>query len=335
MIETLCKRFLLLPLIVPAVSVANVTQVELPDSDSGVYWQALSTNQQGVLWVGSNHGHIARTEDGGISWDVTRPAGTSIIPITQIKALDEREAFALTAGSGSESRLYHTRNAGFSWRRVYRADGEEQLRCFDLNENGEAWILGDSLNGNWHSVRSANGRSWLSSRSGFDTPALDGEQAFNESGSCVRYANNTWAMGSAYGGVARLLIKNRTALRFSVIETSLSGTDAAITAVYPLANRDILFTGGQLTDNDSTAILYRWTDGIIEDIEVTALGGVLTNLSLLNNYYVVANSSGIAWSEDEGGNWQAIDTPVKQLSCRNELGCFALDQNTLIHFQPN
>ena len=309
----------------PMVSQASVTQVELPVNDAGAYWHAVASADSNALWIGSNQGHIGRSEDGGATWNLSRPAGTINLPIAQIKAIDARRAFALTQGSGADTRLYHTRNGGFSWNRVYRGNGSETLRCFDLIPDAEAWVLGDGLNDNWHVVRSVNGRSWLASRSGFNQSLQQGEGVFNESASCVRYANDTWAMGSAYGDNARLMVKSTNALRFNVIDTPIAGPSAAVTAVFPLGNRDIVFTGGDLADTEASALIYRWYEQEFTELPAPPLDGVLTNLTFQGQTMVVANHNGIAWTDNWGDDWESISTPTQQLSCNADT-CFALGQ---------
>lgn len=321
-----------------SASIANaegsVTQVALPESEQSIYWQTLAVTDPNTLWLGSTQGHIAHSTDGGGSWSISRPTGTAEIAITQLKTIDGRQAYALTSGRGSNSRLYHTRNSGFSWNRVHRADGNESLRCFDLITDGEAWILGNSVNNNWHVVRSANGRTWLGARSGFNQDAQEGEGAFNDSASCVRHVNDTWAMGSAYAERGRIMFKSTSALRFRVEDTPIEGEQAAVTAVWPLGHQDILFTGGDLSNDAEDARVYRFRNGSVETLPSTPLNGVLTNLKIYQNTLVTANQHGIAWSRDWGENWEHIAQPARQLRCTEEHGCYALYDDQLIHFVP-
>ena len=318
---------------VSALAHASVNKIELPVAVDGAYWQSISTEESAVIWLGSNTGHIARTEDAGQSWSITRPAGTNALPITQIKAIDDRQAFALTYGSGSDSRLYHTRNGGFSWSRVHRANGNERLRCFDIMTNGEGWILADSLNNNWHVVRSTNGRRWLDSRSGFDSPVQPGQGAYSASGSCVRYANDTWAMGTAYASPARFAVKTTSGLRFNVHDTPITGANPAVTAIYPLAPNDVLLTGGDLDNTNEEPVIYRWRNQDFELLTPPQLSGTLTYLLMFKDALIVGNESGTAWTDDEGDSWQVLDAPAQQISCNEEHGCFGLSRTGVYHFR--
>lgn len=313
---------------------ASVNHIDLPSHAEALQWQAISVVDAGVIWLGSNAGHIARSDDLGKNWSVTQPTGNNLLPITQIKAIDDRQAFALTQGRGSDSRLYHTRNGGFSWNRVYRAKGGEQLRCFDLIPDGEGWILADGVNNDWHVVRSTNGRRWLDSRSGFDSSLNNGEGAYSDSGSCVHYTNNTWVMATAYANPARIAVKSTTALRFNVHDTPFTGTEPAVTAVYPLSVNDILITGGDLNDASAEPIIYRWQNQEYQALSSPALQGMLTNLTVRNDQVIVGNQSGTAWSDNWGESWNYLEQPAHQLRCSDEQGCFALSDEQLIQFKP-
>lgn len=315
---------------------ASTNALELPETDAEQRWQAVSMHQAGVIWIGSDRGVVARSEDGGSSWDMSQPAGsTNPFPIAQIQSVDERQAFVLTTGRGNQSRLFHTRNRGFSWSQQYRGTGDETLRCFALIPESEAWVLGDTRNDEWHVVRTTNGRTWLSSSSGFSKPAQAGESAYGDSGSCVRYANDTWAMGTAFAGSARLVHKQRRALRFNVVETPVpGGSDGGITAVWPLGHAEFLLTGGNLAQADAPADVYRYAGGQFITLPEAPLQGALTVLVKHQQAIVVGNSSGVAWTLDDGANWEVLEQPVRQVSCSEGQGCVGLNDASLFRFHP-
>jgi photosystem II stability/assembly factor-like uncharacterized protein len=293
-------------------------------------------HQSGVIWLGSDHGQVARSEDAGNNWEISRPAGSgNSFPIVQIQSVGDRQAFALTSGRGNESRLFHTRNRGFSWSQLYRGSGDETLRCFSLIADGEAWILGDTRNEEWHVVRTTNGRTWIGSSSGFSEPAQAGESAYSDSGSCVRYANDTWAMGTAYADKARLIHKQRRGLRFNVVDTPVpGGSNGGITAVWPLGHEEFLLTGGDLSDADAPAYIYQYTDGEFTRLPEAPLIGALTVLLRHGDAIVVGNTSGIAWTSDSGQSWVRIDEAAVQVTCSEGQGCVGLNADGIFRFEP-
>ncbi|RUO25179.1 hypothetical protein CWE09_00070 [Aliidiomarina minuta] len=324
-------------LLLASATQASVTHLTPPSLEQG-NWQSINAFDDQVIWLGSSHGDVARSTDAGETWELSRPVGqVSQHPIYQIKAIDDRQAFVMSSGRGDASRLFRTRNGGYSWSQLHRGNGDEHLRCFALINDGEGWILGDTLNDEWHIVRSSNGRTWLRSRSGFSEPALPGEGAFNESGSCVRFANDTWIMGTAHASTARVMIKSRSALRFNVIDTPLSsGSNAGVTSVWPLNHRSFLVAGGNFGRADAEPELFLYENNEFTELPQAPLSGALTNLIKYQDNILVANESGIAWTADRGENWQQIyDQPVQSLSCTFADGCFALYEEQLIQLQIN
>lgn len=298
-------------------------------------WRTIFMVDENTLWLGSDDGRIAVSADAGQTWRHSHPGGrTSDLNLSQIIAFDERHAYTLSTGRGERSRLYVTRNGGFSWRRLYRGNGDESLRCFDLIPDGEAWVLGDTLLDNWHVVRSSNGNHWLSSRSGFAERALFAEEG-SQYGHCVRYANNMWAMGTRNAETARLIYKTRTALRFQVVDTPLSsGTNAGVEAVYPLGPRHILIAGGR-TGEEPSAELYRYQDGQFTAVNLptAASSGTqtltqpITQLYAWPNRWVIASSEGVYSSSNSGETWSTLSQQgVINLSC-TESGCWAISSD--------
>lgn len=320
-----------------AIALPLLTHVAAAEELPEAPWRTIFKVDESTIWLGSDDGRIAVTADAGETWRNSHPGGrTSDLNLSQIIAFDERHAFTLSTGRGERSRLYVTRNGGFSWRRLYRGNGDETLRCFDLIPDGEAWVLGDTLLDNWHVVRSSNGNHWLSSRSGFAERALFAEEGA-QSGQCVRYANNMWAMGTRNAETARLIYKTRTALRFQVANTPLSaGTNAGVEAVYPLGPGHILVAGGRAGDNPS-AELFRYQAGEFSPItlpsrdENGATGSTITQpitqLFAWQDRIIIGNSEGVFTTTDQGENWVTLHASgIINLSCTTT-GCWAISLN--------
>lgn len=300
----------------------EVTQLSLPADHS---WQALAVPNTGTIWLGSSQGHVARSVDNSDDWDIFEPGGSgNVLNVRQILALDERQAYALSTGRGERSRLMHTRNGGGRWDRLHRANGDEHLRCFDMIPDGEAWILGDTVNDNWHAVRSSSGSRWMGTRSGFARSALPSEGASDRGHQCVRFENDTWAMGTMGASTARLIYKSRNSLRFQVVDTPVSaGSDSGIHAVYPMSTNNILVAGGR--DNPE---LFRYEGNDFSELSPThLLEGALTVLKVVDGRLLTGNESGLLYSYNMGEDWHEVDiSGVTALSCPTGTdACWAID----------
>lgn len=305
------------------MSAAHASEVsELPSYP----WSSLYVVNENTLWVGSDNGVIAVSENAGQQWQISRPGGRSAnLNIRQIIAHDNRHAFILSSGRGERSRLLQTRNAGFSWRQLYRGNGDEFLHCFAMIADGESYVLGESLAEDWHVIRSSNASHWISTRSGFAERAILNESASNY-GNCVAFSNNTWAMGTKDAEQARLIYKSARELRFRVVNTPLSaGQGNGIHAVYPLGNRDILIAGGA---EQGEPELYRYQAGEFTELPSPPLNGPLTHLVVSENWLIAGNANGVYRSNDFGASWQSAHTgSMRALACSEDQHCWVITRD--------
>lgn len=324
-------RFLIL-LYILNHSLFNVVFAAENDGLPELNWSTLYVVNDDIIWLGNRTGDVAVSSDGGSTWNITSPGGrTANLEIRQLKAFDDRHAYALSTGRGERSRLLVTRNGGFSWRQLYRGNGEEQLRCFALIPDGEAWVLGDTLNDQWHVVRSSNGNHWLASRSGFAETPLVGEAASNE-GNCAVYANGNWVLGTLNAAEPRIMYKTRSALRFQVTPTPLTGgLESGIHAVFPLAQRDFLIAGGAAADYAEPE-LFRYQSGSFSQLSSPPITGALTQMTVVGNAIVAGNLQGLYFSRDLGNSWSQIsDTGALAVSCHGDGSCWFINREHELH----
>lgn len=242
------------------------TAANLPQ---GQEWVSVSAINK-VVWAGSIDGHVAISSDAGESFELSKLPTEA--KVRQLIVLDDHHGYALTSGVGELSNLYVTRNGGFSWRPLYRGAHQEHLRCMAMNPDGEAWVLGDSLDEHWHVVRSNNGKHWNSTRSGFTKRPLPNEHSSNSSDSCVRFENNTWLMGTQNAEVARVMVKEGLSLRFQVLDTPLTaGPAAGVSAVWPLSPTEFFVAGG----SEEHAELYVYKGSEFSQIATPALSSAI------------------------------------------------------------
>lgn len=284
-------------------------------------WSSIYVVDSDTIWLGSSEGQVAVSGDAGNTWNVSTPGGRSTnLNIRQIIAYDERHAFILSSGRGERSRLVQSRNAGFSWSTLYRADGDEYLHCFDMVPDGEGWILGESRLDNWHVVRSSNSSNWITSRSGFAERSMIGESA-SGIGKCVTYANNYWVMGTKDATKARLIYKSGPALRFQVVDTPLTaGSGNGIHSVAVVGARDFVLAGGA---EDGAPELYRYQQGEFTELLAPPVTGPLTLMIRAENWLIAGNESGLYKSNNFGESWQsAVESGAIAIACATSESCW-------------
>lgn len=305
-------------------------------------WRTLAVKND-TIWLGSHQGQIARSNNAGRTFELSHLANNA--PVRQLYAVDEHLGYALTTGLGQQSSLYITRNGGFSWRPVYQGSRQEQLACMAFNTTGEAWILGNSQEQNWHVVRSNNGRHWHSSRAGFTSRPLAHEQASTSSDNCLRFENNTWLMGTQSAAVARIMYKDNASLRFQVLDTPLSAGEGAIGkvaagvhAVWPLDHTEFLIAGGNAEQGE----LYYFnqensaSEGF-QAIQTPSFNQAIQVLYVHQNTVYIGNEnaffrSPLAQVQQNTAEWQLVLEGIgaRSFSCNNNQ-CWLLGSDNQLH----
>ena len=157
-----------------------------------------------VAWASGASGTWLTTSDGGVSWRSGTVRGAEKLDFRAVQAIDERTAWLMSVGSGSQSRVYHTTDGGLHWRRQLTAPAPKGF--FDamvFRDARRGMVLGDPVEGEFEIYTTDDGgRHWRSQH----TPlALPGEGAFAASNSCLvlRGTREAW-FGTGGPGGARI-----------------------------------------------------------------------------------------------------------------------------------
>ena len=163
--------------------------------------QAVSPVNERVVWASGVNGTYVRTLDGGATWKVGVVPGAEALQFRDVQAVSERVAYLLSAGTGTDSRIYKTENGGETWTLQFEnQDPNAFYDCFAFWTPDRGLTTSDSVNGRFPAIRTFNGRTWEDI--GEHLPAaLPGEASFAASGTCVATEGRTRAW-IATGGSA-------------------------------------------------------------------------------------------------------------------------------------
>ena len=102
-----------------------------------------------------------------------------------MQGVSDRVAYLLSAGTGTDSRIYKTEDGGESWTLQFQnQDPNAFYDCFAFWTPERGLTTSDSVNGRFPAIRTVNGRTWQGI--GNHLPAaLPGEASFAASGTCV------------------------------------------------------------------------------------------------------------------------------------------------------
>lgn len=275
---------------------------------------AVSPVNERVVWAAGRGGTYTVTTDGGTTWRAGTVPGAEALQFRDVEAMSAREAYLLSIGSGTDSRIYHTVNGGATWQLQFtNQDPNGFYDCFAFWDGRRALAMGDAVNGRWPILRTHNGRTWTDIGDKV-VPALAGEAGFASSGTCIATAGERHAWFAA-GGVdpaARIFATSDGGNHWQAFTTPLRGSPSA--GIFSVAFRDRrhgIIAGGDL---DPAAPPFQ-TNATSSDGGATwTLGGVAPIGTVFGVAYVAGAEPGVvatgpggtAWSPDEGSSWTLI-----------------------------
>lgn len=224
----------------------------------------------GVVWVSGHQGTYARSTDGGATWEAGVVPGAERLQFRDVAAFDDRTAYLMSAGSGSDSRIFRTDDGGGSWRLQYTADHPDAfLDCMDFWTPERGLVYGDAVDGVLFVLSTSDGGStWARIPAERLPPALDGEGGFAASGTCLV----TGAGESAW-------IATGNAARARVLRTSDYGESWVVA--------DVPVVAGPAS---GLATIAMRSDG-----HGIALGGVIGNDSIRTDNVALTSDGGVSW----------------------------------------
>jgi photosystem II stability/assembly factor-like uncharacterized protein len=284
---------------------------------------AVSPLNERVVWAAGAGGTYVVTTDGGRSWKAGVVPGADSLQFRDVEAKSAREAYLLSIGSGTDSRIYHTANGGRTWELQFtNQDPAGFYDCFAFFEGRGALVMGDAIGTRFPILRSNDERHWRDI--GDRVPAAQvGEAGFASSGTCMATVGNRFAWFATGGASPSRVVATRDrGDHWESYPTPLRGSPSA--GVFSVAFRDRrhgIVAGGDLDpaaapfDNIATSR----DGGATWEVGGKAPIGTIYGIAYAEQddgrhgwrggrVTVVATSPlGTAWSSDEGGTWTQID----------------------------
>ncbi len=167
--------------------------------------QAVSPVSSRVVWASGVAGTWVKTTDGGQTWQVGSVAGAETLQFRDVQGVSENIAYLLSAGTGTDSRIYKTEDGGKSWSLEFQnQDPNAFYDCFAFWTPKRGLTTSDSVSGRFPAIRTMNGKTWTDI--GDRLPAAQpGEASFAASGTCVATEGKRHAW-IATGGAAKARI---------------------------------------------------------------------------------------------------------------------------------
>lgn len=270
---------------------------------------------EGVAWVAGTGGKIFRSEDQGLYWQDISITGFDG-DIRDIEVFDKSTAIAMSVGSGEQSRLYKTKNAGKSWQLIYLNKAPEGFfDSIDFWDSKNGLLLGDPVDGFYTLLKTNDGGITWRRISKTQLPnILSQEAAFAASGNTLITTTNNSAWVVTGGLSASAYFSKdfgESWQRFSLPLYTATETAGA----YALASNslgDIFALGGDYKNRPGRYPNIAKLSDLKKQPQWSSVNagnrGLRTAMTCQNNICFLTGKTGTEISLDYGNHWQVFST---------------------------
>jgi len=267
-----------------------------------------------VVWASGTGGTYLRTTDSGANWRAGVVPGAERLDFRDLHAVDARTVYLMSIGSGEQSRIYKTLDAGVTWKLLFtNPDPNGFFDALAFWDARRGIVIGDAVDGHPAVFTTVDGgEHWRRQQ----TPAaVPNEGSFAASGTCliVRGNREAWfATGGA--GAARVFRSTDGGIHWTVAATPIRN-DSASAGIFSLAFSDgargIAVGGDYSKPEDSTKNIAVTSDGGHSWIAPSgAPSGFRSAVVYVadRRMWIAAGTSGSDVSYDNGATWKTFDT---------------------------
>ena len=291
---------------------------------SGVHalLQSVSAVDEHVVWVGGAAGTVLRTVDGGDTWEARPIPGAERREFRGIEARNAREAWAMSIGTGSQSRIYHTADGGATWTEQFvNPDSTAFFDCITFFDATHGVVFSDASRGRTVILRTEDGGAHWAFLPASAVPApLPGEGGFASSNSCIVHTDRRhgWIAASEPG--ARIFGTRDAGATWSVIAATTPFVHDSAAGITAISFRDARHGVGvaarvdrAMARDTSPAAVATTSDGGVtwtlrhRPPRPGSLSGVALVPEAPGGTAVIAGYGGVFVTRDNGDDWTMLD----------------------------
>jgi hypothetical protein len=289
------------------------TNIKILTEKKGVSLRGLSVPSENVIWASGSKGSIAKSTNGGLSFNWFQVEGYENRDFRAIHAWDENEAIIMAIASPAV--VLKTKNGGENWSIVTEIlDTNMFLDAIHFKDDQEGWIVGDPILNQIFLLHTQNkGQSWEEVPVDyFKAPVKTGEAFFAASATNMTHSKDALMMVT--GGITSRLWMNGNPSDLPIIQ-GLKSTGANSIAISPDQNKMIIVGGDYLRDtlkNMNFICLVKKTNKLNEINWQQAKNyknpnGYRSCVDFVDNQFIVTcGSSGVDFSKNGGQTWHLI-----------------------------
>lgn len=292
-------------------SVLKAQTITILQQDKPTSIRGLSVVNDKTAWISGSKGYIAKTEDGGKTWNWQQIKGYEKSDFRDIEAFNDKEAVIMSAGSPSF--ILKTTDGGQTWQEKYKkTDTTYFLDAMDFSGKLHGYVLGDPINNKFLLLETKDGgETWNESQNPPD--ALDGEAAFAASGTCLRVSDKEAIYIVSGGKSARLisLKPNADSWQYSNLPITHGQSSEGAFSLSIEQNHGIIVGGDYAQDKktDSAATIFiTYPTHAFTSVQTGPVGFQSSVEHIKSDIFLSTGTPGSNVSVDGGRNWKQIDS---------------------------
>lgn len=282
------------------------------DIDTNSSIRALYVVNQDVVWIGGSAGFVARTINGGVTWEELIVPGGNTLDFRDIHAFDENNALIMSAGSGANSKIFRTNDGGKKWQVVHGNNYREGFfNGMDFWDENNGVLAGDAVNGCLYIAITNNGGETWKKVDNYSIPEIEYQEvSFAASGTHVATMRDSSAWIGTGGRTARIFRTTNMGESWEVSYTPII-QGLASTGVFSIAFKD--HNNGIAIGGDYTRENYGEDNVIISNDKGESWSLVQDTqlefrscIRYIDGMYIVVGPSGANYSFTDGKSWNPI-----------------------------
>ena len=310
MFMRLLKIFSLLFILVNAfVAIGQIPTIEILESGNKVSIRGLSVVTNKIIWASGNKGMVAKSINGGKTFDWIKVAGFEKRDFRDIEAFDKNTAIIM--GVDAPAIILKTTDGGKSWNKVLEDSTKGMfLDAMDFSDNKNGIVVGDPIDQKVYlSTTNDQGNTWKRMVYN-DNPNIlsthTGEAFFASSGTNIKLIGKEIVFVSG-GMKSQIFYQNKwKELPVSQGKESTGANSIAVN------HGNAVVVGGDFSKDtivSGNCVLINLGKELTITQPETAPHGYRSCVIYLNDKVLIAcGTSGVDLSKDGGKNWELIST---------------------------